>query len=153
MLNRKLEVWEPLCAVAYTLGGSAWLADVVTAFGELALDEPDRPVLTPRQQVIHDVAAVAASLPPDDAFAGGLALADELRRIDHPLYAGRTEASVACLIRDSLPLSSEQRRIDGVPVRGYPVSSLLEAWERAKPADYESATEPVAEVNPFDTES
>lgn len=147
MSNRKLEVWEPLLAVAYVIGGQCWLNRALAAFTELALDQSDMRVLTPRQQVIRDVATVAETRA-ESEFVSGLALADELRRIDNPLYEGRTVASLACLIRDSLPLDSEQRRINGQAVRGYPLSALLAAWESEQPDDTEDTEVPV-EDNPF----
>lgn len=154
--NRKLEVWEPLLAVAYVLGGQAWLNRAVSAFCELAIDESDVIPLTPRQQVLSDLASTASRLsagrpgePADRAFLSGLSLSDELRRIDRPIYDGRSQASVSCLIRDTMPVSSEQRRIDGVPVRGYPLSAITQAWEAVRPDEPDDVDVP-EEIDPFD---
>ena len=148
---RKLEVWEPLLAIAYVLGGQRWLNRGVAAFTALALDESDHVSLTPRQMVIRDVAMIAETLTDgtEETFIGGLAIADEMMRLDNPLYVGRSAASLSCLIRDSVPVDSEQRRLGGVPVRGYPVSALTAAWECEQPSETDDVDIP-EEENPFD---
>lgn len=150
MVNRKLEVWEPLAAVAYTVGGQRWLNRCLAAFSELALGQSEAVILTPAQQVLKDVAFIAAQhrALTGEAFVGGLVLADELGRMSSPLYEGRTAASLACLIRDSVPLDSEQRTTPSGRVRGYPVQSLLEAWDSVRPVVPDDA-ELAEEVNPF----
>jgi hypothetical protein len=150
MTGRKLEVWEPLCAAAYAIGGPRWLSMVVSAFTELALDASDVRALTPSETVVRDVAAVAGAYRErtGSEFAGGLMLADELRHLGGPLYEGRSDASLACLVRDCVPLDSEQRRGDGGKVRGYPVAALLGAWDAMRPAPAEDM-EPAEEDNPF----
>lgn len=150
MTGRKLEVWEPLMAVAYAVGGPRWLAKAVSAFAELALDASDVRALTPSEMVVRDVAGIAEGYRErtGEEFAGGLMLADELRHIGGPLYEGRSDASLACLVRDSVPLDSEQRRVSGRRVSGYPVSALAAAWEAVRPAA-PADLEPEAEVNPF----
>lgn len=151
--NRKLEVWEPLLAVAYVLGGQRWLNRAVAAFCELALDETDVIPLTPRQQVLSDLSSAASRLsagrPGEPAFISGLSLSDELRRLDRPIYAGRSQASVSCLIRDTMPVASEQRRIDGAAVRGYPLSEILDAWTSVEPPTPDDVEMP-EEIDPFD---
>jgi hypothetical protein len=123
---RKLELWEPLLAVAYALGGQPWLNRALRAFTAVALDESDQVPLTPRQTVIRDVAAIAAAT--GDAFVGGLYLTDELARIDSPLYDGRSGASLARLVSDAVPFPTEQRRTENGRVRGYAVAALVALW-------------------------
>lgn len=149
LVKRRLEIWEPLLATAYAVGGRPWLARALRAFAALALDESDSVPLTPVQTIAQDCAGVAEQSGAD--FIGGMALVDELRRIDRPLYAGRSDASLACLIRDALPCSSEQRRVDGQPLRGYPSHALTDAWSAVRPHD-DSTPEPdaPAEHNPFE---
>ena len=156
--DRKLEVWEPLCAAAYILGGQRWLNRCVTAFRDLALAQSDVIVLTPRQQVIRDVAAVTAAsdrkhaLEDGSGFIGGLVLTDELRRLENPLYASRTEASLAQLISDALPMSTIQLTVSGGKrVRGYYEADILAAWDKIRPEDPEDAEIP-GEVNPFEVD-
>lgn len=55
--NRRAEIWCSLFAVAAMAGGS-WPARCLMAFEALALDESDRPVVTPLQQVLLDMADV-----------------------------------------------------------------------------------------------
>jgi len=151
MTARKLEVWEPLCAVAYALGGPRWLARAVAAFKDLALDASETAALSVSQIVTRDVAEVARArmLATGQEFAGGLVLAEELRHQGGALYDGRSEASLACLVAESVTLKSEQRTVNGERVRGYPVASLIQAWEDIRPPAPEDI-EPAAEVNPFD---
>jgi hypothetical protein len=147
--NRALEVWEPILAVAWALGGQAWLNRAVGAFMALALDESDTVPLTPKQAILRDIAAIAVAS--DMPFVGGLHLADELTRFGSPIYTGRSAASLACLIRDTVPFASEQRRIDGAAVRGYPADALITAWEEVAPAEAADVGIP-EEVNPFDVD-
>lgn len=153
--DRKLEVWEALCAVAYILGGQRWLNRCISAFKDLALAESDAITLTPRQQVIKDVAEVTARSPRilavgDGAeFIGGLTLVDELRRMDNPRYQGRSDAGLALLVSDALPMNTVQLRISGERVRGYYVADIEAAWDKIRPDDPEDVEVP-EEVNPFE---
>lgn len=60
--NRREEIWKPLFAVAAAAGGT-WPTRALIAFETLALDASDRPVLTPRQQVMLDMGAVFRAHP------------------------------------------------------------------------------------------
>ena len=150
--DRKLEVWEPLFAVAWIYGGQEWLNRCLAAFRELALSEADQVVLTPRQQILRDAAHLLDGPLADAAgsgFAGGLALADEMRRLGNPLYASRSEAGMAKLIADAMPVPTTQKRVNGKLVRGYFASEIREAWEAVRPSEAEDA-EIEDEDNPFD---
>jgi hypothetical protein len=153
--NRKLEIWEPLCAVAYILGGQRWLNRCMSAFKDLALAESDAIALTPRQQAISDVAQIAANspqvitLPDGTEFIGGLVIVDELRRLPNPRYRGRSEAGLALLVSDSLPMNTVQLRVDGERVRGYYADDIAAAWDKIRPDEPEDVEIP-EEVNPFD---
>lgn len=57
LVNRKAEIWIGLFAIAAAAGGD-WPVRCLMAFEELALDESDRPVLTPREQALLDMADV-----------------------------------------------------------------------------------------------
>lgn len=155
--DRKLEIWEPLAAVAYILGGQRWLNRCVSAFKDLALAESDEIALTPRQQTIRDVAAVAASSPRvtvldgGTEFVGGLVIVDELRRLGSPRYQGRTEAGLALLVSDALPVNTVQLRIGGERVRGYYVADIEAAWDKIRPDEPEDVEIP-EEVNPFEVD-
>ena len=156
--DRKLEVWEPLCAVAYILGGQRWLNRCITAFRDLALAQSDTVVLSPKQQVIRDAAEVTEAsdrkhvLEDGSEFIGGLTLIDELHRLDNPLYQSRTDASLAQLISDALPMNTVQLTVsDGKRVRGYYAADILDAWDKIRPDDPEDAEIP-EEVNPFEVD-
>ena len=150
--NRSLEVWEPLFAAAWVLGGQDWLNRCLSAFRELSLAEgSDEVTLSPKQQVVRDVAAVAVAsdrkmiLEDGTEFIGGLVLVDELRRIGSPLYEGRSEAGLAKYISEALPMNSVQKQ----RVRGYCVADITAAWDKIRPAQAEDA-EIAEEVNPFE---
>ena len=150
--DRLLEVWEPLFAVAYVLGGQEWLNRCLSAFRELALSESDQVTLSPRQQVLRDAAGLLDGPLADAAgtgFVGGLALADEMRRLpDRPLYAPRSEAGMCKLIAEAMPVPTTQKRVDGKPVRGYFACEIRDAWEAVRPAEAEDASI-AEEENPF----
>jgi hypothetical protein len=147
--GRRLEIWEGVFAVA-AAAGQEWLNRAYTCFCDLALDESDQPVLTPRQETIRDLArAIPEMTLLKGGFAGGKALADELKRTDSPLYDGKSDAQLACMIRDSLPFPSEQRRFGDVRVRGYVASMIVAAWENLRPAATGDVPLP-EEMNPFD---
>ena len=128
LVSRRLEIWEPLFAVA-ACAGQEWLDRCYTAFCELGLDESDQPMLTPVQTIVRDLAAVADVT--DGEFIGGLELADELTRMDDPLYAGHSALGVARLIAEALPFGSQQVS----RLRGYFRADLLELWEQMRPAE------------------
>jgi Protein of unknown function (DUF3631) len=151
LAGRKLEVWEPLFAVAYILGGQEWLNRCLAAFRELAIAESEQVVLTPRQQVLRDAAQVLDGPLADMAatgFVGGLALADEMRRLGNLLYASRSEAGMAKLISEAMSVPTTQKRVGGKPVRGYFAFQITEAWEAVRPAGMEDASI-AEEENPF----
>jgi hypothetical protein len=147
--GRRLEIWEGVFAVA-AMAGQEWLNRAHTCFCELALDETDQPILTPRQMVIRDVAQVLPSMTLlEGGFAGGRALVDELKRLDGDRYDGRSDIQLGRLISDSLPFRSEQRRFGGVKVRGYQAAAILEAWDAIKPDDVGDVLVP-GESDPFE---
>ena len=118
--DRHMEVWEPLFAVAYILGGQEWLNRCLAAFRELALAGAAQVNLTPKQKTIRDCAEVTAAsesrfvLEDGTEFMGGKILRAELLEMDgkRPVteqrYRGRTDASVGQLIADALPMASLQ---------------------------------------------
>lgn len=133
LTNRKLEVWEPLLAVAYAVGGEQWLTRMVRAFAELSLDERDTPALTPRQMITRDAASAAQNAGTPFITAG--AIADDMRRTGNALYADRTEHSLVCLIRDNIAAKAGRKTIDGVQQRVYRSADLIAAWDEIKPAE------------------
>jgi hypothetical protein len=147
--DRRLEIWEGLFAIAYVLGGQPWLLRCLNAFKELALSEADAVALTPRQETVRDVATVVKSMFPDRDFVSGLSLVDEVRRIDSPVYQGRSDAGLARLISEALPMNTIQRRINGQRVRGYYTTDILAVWDKMRPDDPDDIEIP-EEENPFE---
>ncbi len=159
--DRHMEVWEPLFAVAYILGGQEWLNRCLAAFRELALAGAAQVNLTPKQKTIRDCAEVTAAsesrfvLEDGTEFMGGKILRAELLEMDgkRPVteqrYRGRTDASVGQLIADALPLASLQVTVgDSRRVRGYYADDIAAAWDRIRPDDPEDAVIP-DEIDPF----
>ena len=110
--------------------------------------------LSPRQQVLRDAVAILDGPLADMAgtgFVGGLALRDEMRRVDgRPLYAPRSPAGMSKLISDAmLPVQTTQKRVDGEPVRGYLTHQIREAWAAIRPPDLEDASI-AEEEDPFE---
>jgi hypothetical protein len=146
---RRLEIWEAMFGVA-ACAGQDWLNRCYTAFCELALDESDQPKLTPRQQVLRDLAAIVADAELlNGTYIAGLTLADELKRFDNPLYEGKGDASLAIMIGDALPYRSRQRRFGGNPVHVYRAADITAEWDAIRPEDTLDV-ELTAEVNPFE---
>lgn len=154
--GRRLEIWEGMFAVS-AAASQEWLNRCMTAFCELALDESDQPVLSPEQTIVRDVAAVLDGMELDAwhgrEFAGGLALCDELKRLDSELYAQMPEVSLARMVSDALPFRSQQCRLDGSGerVRGYFADDLRQAWDSIAPAPISDVELP-EEPNPFDVD-
>lgn len=147
--DRKLEVWEPLFAVAVILGGQEWANRCLAAFKELALSESDTIVLTPRQRTIRDVAQVTRTAFAGEEFVGGLALVDELRRRDDPRYQERTPSGLALLVSDALPMNTVQKTVKGRRIRGYYAADIMTAWDKIRPDDPDDVEIP-EEANPFE---
>lgn len=153
---RKLEVWEPLFAVASALGGQEWLNRCRDCFETLALSSAGV-ALTPRQRVLRDAAGALAKIPykviPNGAlvgrqFAGGLALADEVRRL--PGYEEKTPLGVAQAIAEHMrPVSPRQVRFGKEVISGYLADDIRRAWNAVAPEDPDDAALQ-EEVNPFD---
>ncbi len=148
---RRLEVWEPLMAVAKVLGGRRWLNMCMDAFMELALST-EQVMLTPRQRFIRDLIKVldkvAFELPDERMFAGGEALADELRHLDPERYGdlGMTQVVARNMRPDALP---QQVRIGTARTRGYYADDIRALWERIAPEELRALEEPAVE-EPFD---
>lgn len=149
LTGRRAEVWEPLLACALALGGKRWLNRGLRSFRTLALSEISEAQLTPRQKVLRAIAEMAPQLAIGE-FVPGKALADELRRLDEPMFRGRSEASAAKIIADNMPGNTHQRRLpSGAQLRGYLLEDILRAWELVRPQDPDDL-EPEEEENPFD---
>ena len=147
--QRKLEVWEPLFAVASVLGGQKWLNLCLAAFLKLALAS-EQVALSPRQKVVRDIVKVldiaVTVLPDDSEFAGGQVLADELRRQDD--YAD-IPGITQLIARNLRPLEPRQIRVGHDRIRGYYAEDIREIWEEIKPEMPEDVIIP-EEEDPFD---
>lgn len=149
LYGRKAEVWEALFAIAYCLGGPRWLAKGVSAFRALSLSETDQPVLTERQRTLKAAAELAPTLH-IGGFVPGRALGDELRRLDDPFFAGRSENGASKLVSEAMgAINTVQRPLpSGDRARGYYLEDILRAWENARPPEMDEL-EPEEEEDPF----
>jgi hypothetical protein len=146
LTQRKLEVWEPLFAVAKILGGQRWLNMCLSAFLELALAS-EQVALTPRQRVLRDLTEVLDKvmflLPNGRGFAGGEALADELKHYDPERYGDLGMTQV--IARSMRPVEPRQVRVGETRTRGYYVSDIRDTWEEIKPAELRDVEDPEEE--------
>jgi len=158
--GRKLEIWEPLFAIA-SIGGMRWIKRCMTAFLELALNESDRPILTPEQTILQDLNRALSVLRESPQWAEeegnayevfGSELRDEMRRFGEPLYDDLTDKALAMLIAKTLPNGSHIIERPGTRTRGFLVADIEGEWKRRKPADLD-LSEPEEAPDPFEVES
>jgi Protein of unknown function (DUF3631) len=128
LVARRKEVWEGMIAVA-ACAGQDWLNRAVRAFTAIALEQADVVVLSPDQTILRDLAAIVTPLDAD--FVGSGVLIQGLTQVQSPLYEGRSEHGIACLIREAVPFDSRQIN----RVRGYFRDDLIAAWEQVRPPD------------------
>jgi len=153
LTQRLLEVWEPLFAVAWVLGGQRWLNWCLEAFTSIGLDSAQM-TLSPVQEVLRDSAVLLETvqiiLPSGCEFAEGVRLADELKRAypRNDLYSTKTVMGIAALIAQSMPVSPKQVRVGEERMNGYYADDIRSAWDAVKPPEAEDARV-AEEENPF----
>ena len=151
LVKRRLEVWEPLFAVAKILGGQRWLNRCMQAFLFLALDT-NQAALSPRERILRDADGLAARvqriLPDGREFVPAEILAGELKRLGAP-YADKASLQVCKDIAEAMPVAPKQVRIGAEVIRGYWTRDIRYAWETMRPKDPEDVEEPEEEENPF----
>lgn len=156
LVARKLEVWEGIFATALALGGQRWLNWCRDCFEALALDSGQQ-ALSPKQKTLQDavtaLGVIRTRIIPNGAqvgaeFAGGLALADEISRMEG--WEEKSALGVAQAVADHMrPVSPRQVRFGKEVISGYLAGDIREAWEAVKPEDADDVLIP-EEVNPFD---
>ncbi len=141
LVNRRLEVWEPILAVA-SLGGQSWLNRAVAAFQEIALDESDVAVLGPEQTALKDMMTVLnAGLVEMNERGEVLTsdLRDEIRRIDSgKLYATIDDMDndpLSRLIRAAIGHDSAIVTVGSRRRRGYRARDIIAVALARLPAD------------------
>jgi len=143
LTKRKLEVWEPLFAVAKVLGGQKWLKLCLSAFLELALAS-EQVAMTPRQRVVRDLTDIlgkaAFELPNGKMFAGAETLAEQMRDLDPERYGDRSMTQLIARTMD--PVESRQIRIGDKRIRGYYASDILTLWEEIAPEELKDVKDP-----------
>ena len=153
LVKRRLEVWEPLFAIAKIIGGQRWLNRCMQAFLLLALDN-NQTALSPRERTLRDLDAVAAdvqvTLPDGREFAPGKALAEELIGLGKPYDENSVIGVSRDVIAQQMPVSPRQVRVGPDVIRGYWVKDIRDAWEAFRPKDPDDVEEPEEEDNPFD---
>lgn len=153
LVKRRLEVWEPLFAVAWVLGGRRWLNRCMQAFLMMALDS-NQAALSPRERTLRDADSLAAAVqvitPDGREFTPGIRLADEMRRLSGAPYADKTVLGVCTMVAQAMPVAPRQVRIGNDVTRGYWTKDIRDAWEKVRPRDPDDVDEPAEEENPFD---
>jgi hypothetical protein len=151
LTKRRLEVWEPLFAIAKVLGGQRWLNRCMQAFLMLALDT-NQTALSPRERILRDADGLAAKvqriLPDGREFTPGLALAGELKRLGTP-YSDKSDLAICGDLAEAMPLAPKQVRVGTEVIRGYWTRDIRYAWETVRPKDPEDVEDPEEEENPF----
>lgn len=99
LTGRRKQVWGPLFAVAAAAGGS-WPQRCLRAFLELALDEGERPVLVPEQQVLLDFADYADATGTDVVFSRDLLT--YVKSVDREMYVPMSDRDLAKLMSRAL---------------------------------------------------
>lgn len=163
LIGRKLEVWEPLFAVAQHLGGQQWVNMCMAAFTELTANGSSELSLSPRQQLVADVydLMVNGELAQwaEKGFIPGEFLADAVIRL--PLYADFSPEQARKMLADELvPMGIRTHQHRGMLRRGYPVDrmsgyypgEITAAWDQIRPDDPEDVENPGFE-DPFDVSS
>ena len=83
LVGRRKQVWGPLFAMAAAAGGD-WPQRFLRAFLELALDEGERPVLVPEQQMLLDFADYADAAKAEVVFSTDLRY--YVKSLDREMY-------------------------------------------------------------------
>lgn len=99
LTGRRKQVWGPLFAVAAAAGGD-WPQRCLRAFLELALDEGERPVLVPEQQMLLDFADFSDSAGDDVVFSRDLLT--YVKGLDREMYRAMSDRDLAKLMARSL---------------------------------------------------
>lgn len=99
LTGRRKQIWGPLFAVAAAAGGS-WPQRCLRAFLELALDEGERPVLVPEQQMLLDFADYADATGTDVVFSRDLLT--YVKSVDREMYVPMSDRDLAKLMSRAL---------------------------------------------------
>lgn len=163
LVGRKLEIWEPLFAVAQHLGGQQWVNMCMAAFTELTANGSSELALSPRQQLVADVHELMVNGElaqwAEKGFIPGEFLADAVIRL--PLYADFSAEQARKMLADELvPMGIRTHQHRGMIRRGFPVDrmsgyypdEIADAWDKIRPDDPEDVE--LAEFeDPFDVSS
>lgn len=148
---RRLQIWGPLFAAAFAAGDD-WPARILAAFVDMALDQSDKPVLTPAQVLLLDTADILVKTGVDRIFTADLV--SELRQMeDRELY---TKTSDDYLVMSLLPKAlGESQTLRGTSLAGQRVKGkarmampILQAAQALREALYP----PMEESEPDETD-
>jgi len=127
MKARKAQIWSPLWLVAKAVGGD-WPDRCLDAFRALALDAAEKPVLTPKQQMLRDVAMAfidsgKEALPNREIRSYLLNLADS------PLWSRLSDDGLAKQMAQALGPHHNITFAQG-RARGYYARPIVDAWRK-----------------------
>lgn len=159
LIKRKLEVWEPLFAVALHLGGQRWLNKCMDAFTALAADTSSQTVLTVRQQLIRDAVELMDGPLAAQSLAGfipGEELALELKGLDTEPYDMLGVNALMQLVATNFEPVIRKRRLGGLLKRGYDRDQMMgylagdirAEWDKIRPDERKDVEIPGFD-NPF----
>lgn len=130
LTGRRLEIWEPLLAVANAVGGT-WPERALEAFSALALDDSQRVVLTPDQTVVRDMARAAAECGKTLVF--GSELRDLMRTYEQPMYETMTDKSFSMRMAKCMPVPARVITRGSSQGRGWEADTIRRTWEAVRP--------------------
>lgn len=124
--GRKLQVWGGMYAVAKA-AGPEWEERFLAAFREIALDNSEKPILAPDQQVLMD-AGEYLRIREEAEYPQYLFSAELLRyvrTIDDNIYRTKTDAQIGRLMSDGLGRAAVLTLPSRKTVRGWHADAIL----------------------------
>jgi uncharacterized protein DUF3631 len=101
LTGRRRQIWGPLFTVAAMAGGD-WPVRCLRAFLELALDSGDKPVLTPRQQMLLDADDYATKYARADTVIFSRDLLEYVKGLEREEFAPMSDRALAKLMSSAL---------------------------------------------------
>lgn len=134
MSARKAQIWHPLLAVAFHMGGERWFGMAVQAFQDINGTADATEVLSADQQTLKELAEFVIQFEYERTdFIPGMEMADELATLSR--FEGRSPLSITHDIARAMPMKAVKKRPNGTdaPVWGYYGAWILDAWEAQRP--------------------
>jgi len=145
--GRKLQVWGGLYVVAKA-AGPEWVDRFLAAFKDIALDQSEKPILSPEQQVLMDAGVYLRQRGEDATHSQYLFSAELLRYVrtlEDKIYTTKTDPQIGRLMSDGLGRARVLTLPSRKTVRGWHADAIL-----ALVAELEELLEPEDQDEPED---